>query len=279
MASQDVKRFSHGSRVPGWDDAVDLTKDPQEIPDPATTPVPADLRAEIEHHMAKYPDRRSAAIPALAAAQHVHGWCSPEAVRQVAAVMRLTPAYLVSVASFYDMLDTQPVGHRRVYVCTNISCSLRGGRRLLAQLEDAVGDDPDVQVRGFECLGACDIAPMVSVDGIYVGPVETGEVDELVRQVREGADPLPAKQLIKRPSADPEANTREWEQPPTDFARVAGDLERLAPGGDPLPPEPSSFGPPMGHPEAPAVDADPTAPVEQAPSSPEEGPKQSEETP
>src|SRR3954453_15220316 len=249
MADQEVKRFSHGSRVPGWDDAVDLTKDPQEIPDPAITPVPAGLRAEIERHMAKYPDRRSAAIPALAAAQHVHGWCSPEAVAQVATVMRLTPAYLISVASFYDMLDTQPVGHRRLYVCTNISCSLRGGRKLLAQLEEAVADDPDVQVRGFECLGACDIAPMVSVEGVFVGPVEDGEVDELARQIRAGEDPLPAKQLLRRPSADPNANTRQWPAPPTDFDEVEHELERPAPGTDPLPPEPSSFGPPMGPPD------------------------------
>ncbi len=68
-----VPRFGHGSRVPGWDDAVDLTKDPAVIPDPATTPVPDDLRAEIEAAMARYPDRRSAAIPALHAAQAVHG--------------------------------------------------------------------------------------------------------------------------------------------------------------------------------------------------------------
>jgi NADH-quinone oxidoreductase subunit E len=212
VASQEVRRFAHGSRVPGWDASVDLTKDAQEIPDPATTPVPAELRAEIEDHIAKYPDRRSAAIPALAAAQRLHGWCSPEAFRQVACVIRLTPAYLVSVASFYDMLDTEPVGHRRVYVCTNISCSLRGGRQLLAALDEAIGGDPDVQVRGFECLGACDIAPMVSVDGVYVGPVEGDEIAELARQVRAGEDPLPAKQLIKRPSTDPEANTQQWEQ-------------------------------------------------------------------
>ena len=61
--AQRVPRFGHGSRVPGWDDAVDLAKNPAEIPDPATTPVPAKLRAEIEAHMAKYPDRRSAALP------------------------------------------------------------------------------------------------------------------------------------------------------------------------------------------------------------------------
>ena len=113
----------------------------------------------------------------------------------------------------------------------------------------AVGpaDDPDVQVRGFECLGACDIAPMVSVDGVFVGPVDEGEVEELARQITAGEDPLPAKQLIRRPSADPHANTREWDRPGTDFAQVESEIERPAPGSDPLPTEPSSFGPPMGH--------------------------------
>ena len=60
-----VRRYAHGSRVPGWDEAADLTKDPAVVPDPATTPVPAEIRAEIEAQMAKYPDIRSAAIPAL----------------------------------------------------------------------------------------------------------------------------------------------------------------------------------------------------------------------
>jgi NADH-quinone oxidoreductase subunit E len=47
-----IKRYAHGSRVPGWDEAADLTKDPSVVPDPATTPVPADVRADIEAHMA-----------------------------------------------------------------------------------------------------------------------------------------------------------------------------------------------------------------------------------
>ena len=63
--SESVRRYAHGSRVPGWDDAADLTKDPSPVPDPATTPVPADLRTEIEDYMSRYPDFRSAAIPAL----------------------------------------------------------------------------------------------------------------------------------------------------------------------------------------------------------------------
>jgi len=205
----EVRRFSHGSRVPGWDEAARLSRNPAEVPDPATTPVPDELRAEIEAEMAKFPDPRSAAIPALKAAQRLHGWCSPRAIEQVACVMRVTPAYLSAVATFYDMLDTDAEGdgyRRRVYVCTNISCSLRGGRELLQKLREAVGDAEDIQVRGFECLGACDIAPMVSVDGVYVGPVEESDIEELARQIREGSEPLPDKQLIKRPSVDPEAN-------------------------------------------------------------------------
>jgi len=200
-----VTRFGHGSRVPGWDDAVDLTKDPAEVPDPATTPVDAGLRAEIEAHMAKYPDFRSAAIPALAAAQRFHGWCSPEAIEQAACVMRLTPGYLISVASFYDMLETQPVGRHRVYVCTNISCSLCGADELMARLLEETAGDPDFNVRSFECLGACDIAPMASVNDIYVGPISLDDVPALVEQIRAGVPPLPNKQLHLRKSTDPNA--------------------------------------------------------------------------
>jgi NADH-quinone oxidoreductase subunit E len=213
--SAGVPRFGHGSRVPGWDEAADLTKDPAEIPDPALTPVPEELRAEIEEYMSRYPDARSASIPAMAAAQRLHGWLSPEAFEQVACVMRVTPAYLASVATFYDMLNTRPLGRKHVYVCTNISCSLCGAQELRARLQELLGDEPDVSLRSFECLGACDIAPMLSVDGVYVGPIEEQDIPALVEQIRTGADPLPDKQLVKRRCADPDANSNdEWGELP-----------------------------------------------------------------
>jgi NADH-quinone oxidoreductase subunit E len=198
-----VPRFGHGSRVPGWDDAADLAKDPAGVPDPATTPVPEDLRARIEEHMARYPDRRSASIPALFAVQDRYGWCTPQGIEQAACVMRLTPGYLIAVATFYDMLETRPVGRNQVYVCTNISCSLCGADELLSAMQEEVGEDEDFNVRGFECLGACDLAPMASVNGEYVGPIALDEVPTLVQQVRDGTDPLPDKQLRRRPSVDP----------------------------------------------------------------------------
>jgi len=205
-----IPRYGAGSRVPGWDEAVDLEKDPAEIPDPARTEVPPALRDEIEAHMACYPERRSAVLPALMAAQRLHGWCSPTALEQVGCVMRVTPAYLESVATFYDMLETTPVGTHSVYVCTNISCSLRGAGELAEAIRTAAADDPAFNVRSFECLGACDIAPMASVDGVYVGPLTPADVPQLLDDARAGRPVLPGKQLARRRVADPGANSREF---------------------------------------------------------------------
>jgi NADH-quinone oxidoreductase subunit E len=219
-----IHRFAHGSRVPGWDAPVDLEKDPAEIPDAATTDVPDELRAEIEGHLALYPDHHSAALPALAAAQRLHGWCSPEAIEQVACVMRVTPAYLESVSTFYDMLENEPVGRHSVYVCTNISCSLCGADELLAAMQRAADEAPDgaeeFNVRGFECLGACDIAPMASVDGVYVGPLTTEDVPQLLDDARAGRPVLPDKQLARRLVADPRANSREFPLHPAEHERA-----------------------------------------------------------
>ena len=202
-----VPRFGHGSRVPGWDEAADLTKDPEEVPDPATTPVPEELRAAIESYMARYPDRRSATIPALHAMQDRYGWCTPQGIQEVACVMRLTPGYLISVASFYDMFFTQPVGRHDVFVCTNISCSLRGADELFAAFHEHGSDDPELNIRAFECLGACDMAPMASIDGKYVGPIRPDEVPGVLDAVRRGEEPLPDRQLERMKSADPRVTT------------------------------------------------------------------------
>jgi NADH-quinone oxidoreductase subunit E len=196
-----VRRFEHGSRVPGWDRATDLDRDPAVVPDLATTPVTDELRTLVEDYMTRYPDRRSASIPSLRAAQRIHGWLSPTAIEQVAAVMRLTPGYLIAVATFYDMFEHAPVGEHAIYVCTNISCSLRGGDKIYEAMLDAAGDDIAFNVRSFECLGACDIAPMASVNTQYVGPLGISDCKTIVQQLRDGEDVLPAKQLARAPVA------------------------------------------------------------------------------
>jgi len=182
---------------PGWDEGVDLEADPATIPDPAEVEVPGELRAEIERLMGLYPDRHSATLPALGAAQAVHGWCSPLAINQVAAVMQVTPGYLSAVATFYDMLRTERPASGYVYVCTSVACHLRNARRVYQALaEEAEAQDADdLDLREFECLGACDMAPMASVDGRFVGPLTTADAPEVIRQIKNGETVLPGRGL------------------------------------------------------------------------------------
>ena len=187
---------------------------PVEVPESHETGVPDDMRAEIEEIMARYPQKRSASIPVLFLIQRRYGWCTPEGIRQGAAVMGVTAAYLESVASFYDLFHLEPAGQHRVLVCTNISCWMRGGDELLAAFCEAAGADPehaghggalneagDVFVSGFECLGACDIAPMASIDERYYGPLEDGDAAAAIAALRSGDEVLADKQMATRPAA------------------------------------------------------------------------------
>jgi NADH-quinone oxidoreductase subunit E len=103
------------------------------------------------------------------------------------------------------MLETEPrAPHHDVYVCTNISCSLRGADDLYEAMIAAAAEHEDVHVRSFECLGACDIAPMASVDGEYVGPLDTEDAALIVADLEAGRSVLEHKQLRFRRCADPE---------------------------------------------------------------------------
>jgi NADH-quinone oxidoreductase subunit E len=185
-----------------------------EIPEIHEVNPPPELREQIERAMSKYPQIRSASIPALWAVQRHYGWCSPEGIRQAAAVMGVTPAFLESVASFYDLLRLEPLGRHRVLVCTNISCWLNGADDLLDAFCDAAGCDPheashggstsqdgELFVTSFECLGACDIAPMAAIDERYYGPLDVEDAQSATSRLRDGSEPLPDKALALRKAA------------------------------------------------------------------------------
>ena len=96
-------------------------------------------------------------------------------------------------------------------------------------MEEAAADSTDINVRSFECLGACDIAPMASVDGEYVGPLVTADAARIVEDIHAGAPVLQAKQLRYRPCVDPgvSGGAGEFGPPPPDAARA--DTAGLAP--------------------------------------------------
>ena len=109
--------------------------------------------------------------------------------------MRVTPAYLSSVATFYDMLNTEPVGRQYVWVCTSVACMPKNAKAVYDAIKEAGSDLDDVHIREFECLGACDMAPMASVNGRYIGPLQPGDAEQIVEALKRGEQPLPGRGL------------------------------------------------------------------------------------
>src|SRR3979409_421517 len=99
----------------------------------------AHLLDEIKALPGKYPQPRSAVMPALDLAQEELGYLTPEAMSDVAAALRLDPGYVEGVATFYTLFHLQPIGKHRFYVCTNLSCQLRGAEDIVERLQVAIG--------------------------------------------------------------------------------------------------------------------------------------------
>ena len=131
---------------------------------------------------------RSATIPALRLAQEQYGWLPPDAIREVADALGLTPAYCHAVASFYDMFHLEPVGKHLVEVCTNLSCALSGAQAVVDAFSEELGLQPggttrdgNVTFRTVECLGGCGYATVVAVDHRYRQHVKPADVPEIVK--------------------------------------------------------------------------------------------------
>jgi NADH-quinone oxidoreductase subunit E len=149
------------------------------------------LAEEIGAAADQYPDRRSAVLAALRLAQERHGWLPPEALREAADALDVTPAYCQAVASFYDMFHLAPVGTHLVEVCTNLSCALVGAQQVLEAFERELGvgpgetsEDGEFTLRTIECAGGCGRAVVVAIDHRYREPVRPEDVAEIVEELR-----------------------------------------------------------------------------------------------
>jgi NADH-quinone oxidoreductase E subunit len=152
------------------------------------------IDARVQKLRKQYPDPTSAVLPALRLAQEEHGgWLSPEAIREVADALELTPAYCVSIASFYDQFYLEPVGRTRIEVCTNVSCALSGAQQVVEAFERELGvsagstsEDGAFTLGTIECLGGCGWATVVAIDNRHRLRVSAEDVPEIVEELRGG---------------------------------------------------------------------------------------------
>ena len=152
------------------------------------------LAERLHEVRAIYPDRHSAVLPALRLAQEEHGgWLPTDALREVATALDVTPAYCLSIASFYDMFSLEPVGETVVEVCTNISCAINGAQQVLEAFEDGLGvqagetsADGSVTLGTIECAGGCGWPTVIAINHRQRVGVKLGDVAAIVEELTRG---------------------------------------------------------------------------------------------
>ena len=170
---------------------------------------------EIKALPARYPQPRAAVMPALDLAREELGYLTADAMSEVAEALMLDPGYVEGVATFYSLFHLQPVGKHRFYVCTNLSCALRGAGEIVARVKRQIGVEAPDQVsqdglfsyEEVECLGACEYAPMMRLDHRYFYDLTPEKVDELIAERRGRTQEIaashtePAPPPVKKPRA------------------------------------------------------------------------------
>jgi NADH-quinone oxidoreductase subunit E len=142
-------------------------------------------RAEIERLVARFPERRSALLPALKLAQKDVGWLPREAIAEAADLVGVPHAAALELAMFYTMLHTEPVPRTQVVVCAQLPCALRGAEALIRELRAALGSDAVEVERTSECFGACHRAPMARVGDRYYENLDAQGRQALIAELRQ----------------------------------------------------------------------------------------------
>ncbi len=152
----------------------------------------ATLYDAVQKMRAQYPDPLSAVLPALQLAQErAGGWLSEATFREVAEALDVTPAYCLSIASYYDLFRLEQVGRVQVEVCTNISCAVNGAQGVIdafaSELGIHVGEttkDGVFTLRAVECLGGCGWATVVAVNNRHRLHVKADDVPGIIEELR-----------------------------------------------------------------------------------------------
>ena len=142
-----------------------------------------EITAELKHHAHK----RGASIEALRIVQRQRRWVSDEALRDVAALLDMTPDELDNVATFYSLIFRRPVGRHVIYLCDSLSCWIMGSERLQQSLSASLGitlgettADDRFTLLPISCLGCCDRAPALMIDSDLYTDLDPAKLDPIL---------------------------------------------------------------------------------------------------
>src|ERR687892_26668 len=147
----------------------------------------AEVEAEIDRHLEKYPVMRSAILPLMFIVQRERGYLDPPGVAYLAKRLKLRITDIWEVATFYSMLHTEPVGKYHIQVCRTLSCKIMGADKITRYCADKLGINPGettadgrFTLSEVECLGSCGTAPMFQINFDYHENLTPEKIDQVL---------------------------------------------------------------------------------------------------
>jgi NADH-quinone oxidoreductase subunit E len=147
----------------------------------------AEERQQIEAKLAHYPNKQAVCIEAMLIVQRHQGWVSDESLRDLSAMLGLSAADMDGVATFYNLIRRKPVGRHVALMCDSVSCWIMGSERmrnyLCSNLDTPLGgttEDGRFTLLPIVCLGACDHAPTMMIDGNLHEDLDEGQIEEIL---------------------------------------------------------------------------------------------------
>jgi NADH-quinone oxidoreductase E subunit len=146
---------------------------------------------KLDEIISHYPVKRSAILPALFIAQEEHGYVTDEDVKYLARRLDMRINEVEEVVTFYTMYSRKPIGKYKLQVCRTVSCMLVGAEQITEHISEKlncrVGEttsDGKFMLTEVECLGYCDLAPVLQVNFDYHEKVTPQSVDRIIEGLK-----------------------------------------------------------------------------------------------
>jgi len=150
-------------------------------------PTEPDFAQDLKEILSRYSGASSELIPILQEAQEKFGYLPAEVMQRVAKFLRLTDNMVYGVSTFYAQFSFTPTGRNKVTVCRGTACHVRGGARILKEIERRLGikpgettEDMEYSLETIACIGACALAPTMKIGNETYGQMTTKKVAEVL---------------------------------------------------------------------------------------------------
>lgn len=160
---------------------------------------PEEFKREVLVIKEKFKEGNSALLPALHRAQEIYGYLTKDAVKTISEVLDLSEEFIWDTATFYQFLRKKPYGKYHFYICTGLTCLMKGAQALIDYFENELGlreKEPDESGISFErvgCIGQCDGAPAVILNDEPIRDVNPDKLREIIEKIRSGTQPSLSK--------------------------------------------------------------------------------------